>query len=92
MYAKNITADDHPVETVGWGRGVNREATKGFIRLADSFEEIDKLLEERAGLHTWQEKLAYLYGMFDVRIFCDADGTEDDYRAVVAGIIRMKYG
>jgi hypothetical protein len=72
-----------------------KDAIKAMIELAETWEDADKIITEFTPWSKTNEKLAYLYGMFDVTIIGSHDGagdkTESDYRAVLSAIINQKW-
>lgn len=54
----------------------SREMVKTLILISTSVEEADKVIEENYDFKTFDEKIAFLQGMFDVKVIDvhDADG------------------
>ncbi len=77
---------------------MDREKIKILIELSQSVEEADNIVEEQ-GYKTIREKIAYVNGMFGVRLvgrFDNADVQEDqrlemDYYAILSAIIYSKW-
>jgi hypothetical protein len=74
---------------------MERDAIKAMIELSEDWESADKIMREFTPFQKTNEKLAYLYGMFDVSIPASHDGkgdkTETDYRSVLSAIINQKW-
>jgi hypothetical protein len=84
------------IETIGdifMERG--KDAIKTMIELSETWEAADKIIVEFTPFSETKEKLAYLYGMFDVSLIGSHDGagdkTEADYRAVLSAIVNQKW-
>ena len=58
----------------------SREMVKTLILISTSVEEADKVIEENYDFKTFDEKIAFLQGMFDVKVIDvhDADGIEKE--------------
>ena len=73
----------------------SREAVKTLIELSPNVEEADKVINENYNFKSIGEKIAFLKGMFDVKLVSkhDADGiseeksAEMDYWAMLNAII-----
>ncbi|GHU03791.1 hypothetical protein FACS1894147_08180 [Spirochaetia bacterium] len=68
------------------------EAIKAMIELSRTVEEADKVIEEFADLHSYETKLQFLFGNFDVGIVDsfgagDENRLHDDYVSVLSAII-----
>lgn len=74
---------------------ITKDAIKAMIELSDTWQAADKVLDEFTPCKSINEKLYYLYGMFDVAILASHDGsgdkTESDYRAVLSAIVNQKW-
>jgi len=73
---------------------MENEIIKTMIKLAQTYEEVDKIITENTRFATTGEKLAYLFGMFDVSIIGSngrEDDEESDYRSVISTIINEKW-
>jgi hypothetical protein len=72
-----------------------KEAIKAMIELSDTWEDADKIIMEFTPCKLTNEKLSYLYGMFDVSILASHDGEEEtvetDYKAVLSAIVNQKW-
>jgi len=72
-----------------------REVVKSMIEMSPNVEEADKIINENYNFKTIGEKIAFLKGMFDVRLVSkhDAEGVteeksaEMDYWALLNSII-----
>ncbi len=58
----------------------SREMVKTLIKISTSAEEADKVIEDNYDFQTFREKIAFLKGMFDVKVVDvhDAEGTEKE--------------
>lgn len=73
----------------------SREVVKNLIRLALNVEEADKVIEENYNFTSFEEKIAFLKGMFDVKLVskhdsCDVTkerSVKMDYFAMLDAII-----
>jgi hypothetical protein len=80
---------------------MGRDAIKAMIELSNTWEEADKIIQEFTPCKKTNEKLAYLYGMFDVSIIASYNGSEDDgsedktiendYKSVLSAIVNQKW-
>jgi hypothetical protein len=78
-----------------------KDAIKAMIELSNTWEEADKIIQEFAPCKKTNERLAYLYGMFDVSIIASYNGSEDDvseeraiendYKSVLSAIVNQKW-
>jgi hypothetical protein len=72
-----------------------KDAIKTMIELSETWEAADKIITEFTPFSETKEKLAYLYGMFDVSLIGSHDGPGDkaeaDYRAVLSAIVNQKW-
>lgn len=74
----------------------SREVIKTLIEMSPNVEEADKVINERYNFKTIGEKMAFLKGMFDVRLVSKHDGevvseeksAEMDYWAILNAIIK----
>ena len=74
---------------------MKREHVKLLIESAPTAEKADELINEVYRFETIAEKIAFLKGMFDVKLVSKTDGegvskeksTEMDYWAMLTGII-----
>jgi len=64
----------------------SRKTVRTMIETSPTWQEADKILDEFTPCTTIQEKLCFLYGMFDVSII-DPGAVCGDYQALLAGII-----
>ncbi|GHU25336.1 hypothetical protein FACS1894164_14340 [Spirochaetia bacterium] len=73
----------------------DKGAIKSMIELSDTWEEADKIINEFTPCRNTNEKLFYLYGMFDVSILASFDESdtkiENDYKAVLSAIVNQKW-
>jgi len=73
----------------------NRKVIKTLIEMSPNVEEADKVINENYNFKTIGEKMAFLKGMFDVRLVSkhDAEGVSEeksaemDYWAILNAII-----
>lgn len=73
----------------------SREMVKTLIKISPSVEEADKIINENYNFKTIGEKIAFLKGMFDVKLVSknDAEGVSEeesakmDYWALLGTII-----
>lgn len=73
----------------------NRKVIKTLIEMSPNVEEADKVINENYNFKTISEKMAFLKGMFDVRLVSkhDAEGVSEeksaemDYWAILNAII-----
>ncbi len=73
----------------------SREVIKTLIEMSPNVEEADKVINENYNFKTISEKMAFLKGMFDVRLVSKDDGegvseeesAEMDYWAMLHSII-----
>lgn len=73
----------------------SREVIKTLIEMSPNVEEADKVINENYNFKTIGEKMAFLKGMFDVRLVSKHDGegvskeksAEMDYWAMLHSII-----
>jgi hypothetical protein len=75
---------------------MERDAVKAMIELSEDWESADKIIMEFTPCKETAQKLAYLYGMFDVSIVAAHDGEEGDkletdYRSVLSAIVNQKW-
>ena len=78
---------------------ISRELVKSLIIMSASVEEADRVIEYNYGFRTVGEKIAFLNGMFDVRLVSkhDGDGVSEeesakmDYYALLDTIIKNWY-
>lgn len=78
---------------------MNREKIKMLILLSETVEEADEILVN-AGYKNTREKIAYLNGMFDVKLMgrFNTENTDNeksdlmDYYALLSTIINSKWG
>jgi hypothetical protein len=74
---------------------MDRDAIKMMIELSETWQEADKIIEKYTHFTATNEKLAYLFGMFDVAIIASHDGSgskiETDYCSVLSAIVHMKW-
>jgi hypothetical protein len=74
---------------------MSKDAIKTMIELSDTWQDADKVLDEFTPGKSINEKLYYLYGMFDVSIlppYENSDNkTETNYRAVLSAIVNQKW-
>ncbi len=72
---------------------MSRETIKMLIELADTIEEVNKLLSnEYPEFNTYQLKLAFLTGMFDFEIIGrNKKDIKVDYYCVLNAIINQKW-
>lgn len=72
---------------------MNREKIKLLIELATSYDEADSVIQEYSGLDTYEEKVAYLKGMFDCEIVGRSGGNnaKTDYIALLTSIVNYKW-
>jgi hypothetical protein len=79
----------------GVAMDMERDAIKAMIELSDDWESADKIIMEFTPCKETSQKLAYLYGMFDVSILASHDGKGDkeetDYRSVLSAIVNQKW-
>ena len=76
-----------------------RQKVKLLIELSPNVEEADKVINENYDFKTIGEKMAFLKGMFDVRLVSKHDteevteekSAEMDYWAMLNTIINQKY-
>lgn len=76
-------------------KALSREVVKALIELSPNVEEADKVINENFNFESIGEKIAFLKGMFDVKLISkhDADGisgeksAEMDYWAMLNAII-----
>lgn len=76
-------------------KALNREVVKNWIRLAPNVEEADKVIDENYNFKSFEEKIAFLNGMFDVKLVskhdsCDVTkemSVKMDYFAMLDAII-----
>lgn len=74
---------------------LSREVVKTLIEIASNVEEADKVINDNYNFKTIDEKIAFLKGMFDVKLFSkhdDIDVSKDksaqmDYWAMLDAII-----
>lgn len=74
-----------------------RELIKTLIELSPNAEEADKVINENYNFKSIGEKMAFLKGMFDVKLVSkhDADGTSEeksaemDYWAMLNAIVSI---
>jgi hypothetical protein len=68
----------------------NREVVRNLIKLADTVEEADGILNGEYS--STSEKLAYLRGMFNVDVLSGHDkNIESDYKAALSAVINEKW-
>jgi len=68
----------------------NAEVLKGLIRLAESVDKADALLQEE--FPTMEERFAFLRGAFTFTIVAGEDDTlEGDYWAVLSTIVNQEW-
>jgi len=75
----------------------NRKVIKTLIEMSPNVEEADKVINENYNFKTISEKMAFLKGMFDVRLVSkhDAEGVSEeksaemDYWAILNAIINI---
>lgn len=71
---------------------MKREQIKALIELSNSYEEANEIIEKYAKLYTYEEKIAYIRGMFNCEIFhTTIDSKESDYIALLTTIINQKW-
>jgi len=74
---------------------ITKDAIKTMIELSDTWQDADKVLDEFTPCKSINDKLYYLYGMFDVSILASHDGSgdtiESDYRAVLSALVNQKW-
>jgi hypothetical protein len=74
---------------------VNKDSVAMMIKLSDTWEEADKVLEEFAGIKNPSEKLGYIKGLFDVSIVggtgSDAEKGKYDYIAMLSAVVNKKW-
>ena len=75
---------------------MRREQIKALIELSNTYDEVDEILEKYAKFTTYEEKLAYLLGMFDVELVFKEENfanneKQNDYIALVDAIINLKW-
>lgn len=71
---------------------MNREKIKCLIELSTSFEGADEILSKYTPFHSDEEKIAYLYGMFDCEIVDrNTSDIHTDYVALLTAIINKKW-
>lgn len=76
-------------------KALNREVVKNWIRLAPNVEEADKVIDENYNFKSYEEKIAFLKGMFDVKLVSKHDShdvtkersVKMDYFAMLDAII-----
>lgn len=76
-----------------------RQKVKLLIEMSPNVEEADKIINENYDFKTIGEKMAFLKGMFDVRLVSKHDveevteekSAEMDYWAMLNTIINQKY-
>lgn len=74
-----------------------REVVKSLIESSSNVEEADKIINEKYNFKTIGEKIAFLKGMFDVRLVSKHDGegvseeksAEMDYWAILNATINI---
>jgi len=72
------------------------EAIKAMIEFAETPEDADDVITRYTPWRTYNDKLVYLSGMFDVAILGgfdskDGDPIETDYQAALAAIVNKKW-
>jgi len=70
----------------------NKEKIKALIELSGTVDDVDDVIEKYTPFRTTSEKIAYLYGMFDVEFLCGlSDNAEEDYAVLRDAIINAKW-
>jgi len=72
---------------------MKREQIKALIELSNSFEEADEVIQKYAGFKTTKEKIAFIKGMFDVKIISHPKDIldEDVYRLLLTAVVESKW-
>lgn len=71
---------------------MKRDQIKALIELSNSYEEANEVIEKYVGLKTYEEKIAYVRGMFDCEIFhTTIDSKETDYIALLTSVLNRKW-
>ncbi len=69
-----------------------REQVKSMIESSICFEDADIIIDSFTPCHTVEEKLAYLYGMFDVGVIShQGENKGIDYELILTAIIDKKW-
>lgn len=71
---------------------MNRKKIKCLIELSTNFEDADEILSKYTPFHSDEEKIAYLYGMFNCEIIDHNIGNiHTDYVALLTTIVNRKW-
>jgi hypothetical protein len=74
---------------------MEKDAIKAMIELSEDWKSADNIITKFTPCKGIEQKLAYLYGMFDVSIVTAHDGKgnkiETDYRSVLSATANQKW-
>ncbi len=72
---------------------LSQKEVKVLIELCTDLEEADKVINDYYGFKTIEEKVAFLKGMFDVRLIGHEHDEPDEntYRMMLYAIIKAKW-
>lgn len=70
---------------------MEREKIKILIECANSFEEANEILEKYTNYKSYEERIAFLQGMYNCQIISrNTDDIYTDYVATLTTIVRYK--
>ena len=71
---------------------MDRKKIRQLIELSTDFERADEILSKYTPFHSDEEKIAYLYGMFDCEIIDrNINDIHTDYVVLLTSIINEKW-
>lgn len=73
-----------------------KNAIKAMIELSNTPEEADAVIEEFTAFRSYEEKFAYVSGMFDAVVLAHVGDNsisklKDDYMSILSAIVNQKW-